>query len=392
MAFTFETSGNNTFLVYMVQENDVLDTMTLGMITNNRIPGLASVLYTQMNLDKYLKYNVTARVTVSQFFSGVVNRKRLLGVFSSITAALAVAEDYMIDLGCLLLDTNYIYADVSTCKAEVVCLPIFNADGNTDAGMFFKNIMFTTQFDQTENCDYVARIINYLNGASMFSVSEFKVLLDELQGNAGVQPAAYETQQPIRTNSVQPTPVQAVPVQQQQKPAQQVVSQNVAPQNMAPKPAVQQVVKPPVTAQSRPGTAPQQAVNPTKPQNTTSVGFAVPGQLEVSTGYVVPGQNKPVQTSQAKTASVPNAPRQEKGMSMFYLLQHYNKENVALYKAQKEAKKNAGKATPKAPTPASNAGFAVPGQQAVPRPQPQQVATPQPQQVVRPQPDRKSVV
>lgn len=81
MAFTFETSGNNTFLVYAIQEEDVLDTMTLGMITNNRIPGMASVLYTQMNQDCFLKYNVTAKVTVRQFFSGVVNKRRLLGSF-----------------------------------------------------------------------------------------------------------------------------------------------------------------------------------------------------------------------------------------------------------------------------------------------------------------------
>lgn len=140
MAFSFETSGNNTFLVYAIQEEDTLDTMTLGMITNNRIPGMASVLYTQMNRDCFLKYNVTARVTVKQFFSGVVNRRRLLGVFSSVAAALAAAEEYMIDCNTLLLDTEYMYADVSTCKAEVICLPVIRETEKTDSGMFLKTL------------------------------------------------------------------------------------------------------------------------------------------------------------------------------------------------------------------------------------------------------------
>ncbi len=138
MAFTFETSGNNTFLVYAVEQGDVLDTMTLGMITNNRIPGLIPVLYTQMNRDCFLKYNVTARVTVKQFFSGVVNRRRLLGVFSGVTAALAAAEEYMIDYHSLLLDVEHVYADVSSCRADVVCLPLVSEAGPADIGMFWR--------------------------------------------------------------------------------------------------------------------------------------------------------------------------------------------------------------------------------------------------------------
>ena len=59
MEFSFETNGSNTFLVYKIRPEDRLDTMTLGMITNNRILGLAPALYTQMNTERFLKYNVT---------------------------------------------------------------------------------------------------------------------------------------------------------------------------------------------------------------------------------------------------------------------------------------------------------------------------------------------
>ena len=59
-------------------------------------------------------------------------------------------------------------------------------------------------------------------------------------------------------------------------------------------------------------------------------------------------------------------------MSLFYLLQHYSKENAEIYKAQKESAKNAPEKTgapaktassqKKGKNQAQNQGFAIPGQ------------------------------
>lgn len=399
MAFTFETSGNNTFLVYAIQEEDVLDTMTLGMITNNRIPGMASVLYTQMNQDCFLKYNVTAKVTVRQFFSGVVNKRRLLGVFSGVAEALAAAEEYMIDNGSLLLDMDYIYADVRSCRAEVVCLPVVRETGAVDSGLFFKNIMFSTQFDQTENCDYVARIINYLNSTPVFAVEDFLRLLEELQGTGGTSSYGGQTPQP------DPAPQTGAQMQFKQSASKPQVNSKAQPQQPAPVSQVsadarsQQPAEAPragaavQSQQSAPvfpaknkaqSQAQSQQPAPTFGKQGSPVaaemGFAVPGQGGDG-GFAVPGQGsdgggadsqagagkkqKKAQQKAVPEQSDSQQPASEKGMSMFYLLQHYNKENAAAYKAQKEAKKKGGNAAPAANSvPAS--GFAVPGQQAQP--------------------------
>ena len=97
MRLTYENQGTNTFLVYPVKAEDQLDSMSLGMLANNRIPGLAQTLFTQMDTTKYIKYNVSSKVSASQLFSGSINQKRLLGVFSGIADAMLSAEEYMID-------------------------------------------------------------------------------------------------------------------------------------------------------------------------------------------------------------------------------------------------------------------------------------------------------
>ena len=64
MQLFFENQGNNTYLTYKLGAEDELDTMSLGMLTNNRIPGLAATLFTQIDTEKFVKYNVSAKVSV----------------------------------------------------------------------------------------------------------------------------------------------------------------------------------------------------------------------------------------------------------------------------------------------------------------------------------------
>ena len=144
MSFSLENQGSGTFLVYTLGSEEEIDSMGLGRLSNNKVPGLISLLYTQMDTTRYIKYNVSSKMSASQFFGGIVRKKQLLGIFGGIVRALTSAEEYIIRV-------------------------------------FLKNIMFSTQFDQSENCDYVAKIINYLNSSAPFSACGFKKLLDEIE-------------------------------------------------------------------------------------------------------------------------------------------------------------------------------------------------------------------
>ncbi len=178
---TFENQGNNTYLVYEIGKDDEIDNLSLGMINNNKIVGLAPVSFNQIDDKKFLKYNITAKVSASTFLAGTASRNRILGVFSGVAKALLSAEEYMLDANSILLDLDYIYVDVSTCEAELICLPVV-AEQTHDVISFFKNIVFSVTYDQTENCDYVAKIIGLLNNPSAFQLQTFQQTVDELNG------------------------------------------------------------------------------------------------------------------------------------------------------------------------------------------------------------------
>ena len=178
----YENQGHITYLTFEVEDSEALDTMSLGMITNNKIPGLAPCVFTQMDSTKYLKYNVSSKLSLQQFFSGAIKKSTLISVFEGIADAVIDAEDYMIDARSFVFDTNYVFIDVSSTDVVMVCLPLMSTV--TDESVihsFFKNIMFTTQFDQSENCGYVAKLINYLNSVQRFSIGDFKNFLQTIK-------------------------------------------------------------------------------------------------------------------------------------------------------------------------------------------------------------------
>lgn len=353
MEFTYENQGASTYLVYEIKPTDSVDTLSLGMLTNNNISGIARTLFTQIDESRFIKYNVSSKISMQQYFSGIVNRKRLLGVFGSIVEGLAAAEDYMLDLSSIILEPDYIFVDVSNCSALLICVPIGNVNNNkNDLCAFFKNVMVNTKFDQTENSDHVAKIFNYLNSCVELSLADFKQLIDELKNEQigisvqQITPSASAVQ-PLNQPPVQPPmsqmnnnrqATQYNPVMQQ-PPAQNIAASH--PNNYQPRPG--QI--------SRDNPKQNSPVSP-MPQNT------MPARPVTSVqGMAVPPQQMP-QMNQTPPANG------QKKMSMFDLLRHYSKENKEIYRQQKAAQKAqnlSAKQNISQPGAPAQAGFAVPG-------------------------------
>lgn len=188
MQFTFESQGSNTFLVYEMNGNEKLDSMTFGMVENNKLEGIIPFIYTQMDKQRLLKYNVSSRVSLDQYFNGIVNRKRLIGVMLSLASAVMNAQDYMLEADSFIWDKKYIFVDVSTARAELICLPVLKErPGTVELETIFKDMFFGVQFDQTENCDYIAKLLGFFNANAHFSLQEFVKLIRDLNDEENVK-------------------------------------------------------------------------------------------------------------------------------------------------------------------------------------------------------------
>lgn len=179
--FFCENQGTHTYLIYEAPLEANIDKLSLGMMTNNKIKGFLPFIYTQMDGKSQFKYEISAKVSLSQYVSSVLNRHKVLTIFRTITETILASEEYMIESASFVMDLEYMYVDVTTAEVELICLPLKDRTEN-NIGLFFKEMIYNTniRYDASENCDYVVKIINFLNGSPIFSLVDFRSLLDSL--------------------------------------------------------------------------------------------------------------------------------------------------------------------------------------------------------------------
>lgn len=164
---------------YLLKPNDRIDNLTLGMLVNNEIDGVISVLPLQVENDRFFRYDITNKVNLKKYLGEAVKKEHILKAFYGIAQAIKASTEYMINWTSFSLDKHEIYIDEATGKVSLICIPLLTVinDGNTCN--FFKNVLFSSQFDLDENGDYVGRLITFLNPKT-YTLDKFIYELEEL--------------------------------------------------------------------------------------------------------------------------------------------------------------------------------------------------------------------
>ena len=181
MELSIENVGRSTFLVYRMQEEEELDNIGLGMIENNNISGILPIALNHYDEERRLAFNITSQISLSRLLMGKVSRKKILNVFVTICDTLMEAEEYLLEDSFFLLDNDYIYTSPSNGKASMVYFPILREAEPLNLTSFFIKLIISIQSDQDENCDYVAKIISFLNSKEGFDLKKFRDLVYELR-------------------------------------------------------------------------------------------------------------------------------------------------------------------------------------------------------------------
>lgn len=308
--FSYENQGSNKFLVYHLEKKDKLDQMAMGMLSQNRIPNLLPVSYTQIDSERYLRYSGLSMSTLNNLFGGIVTRDRILTVLDSICDGILHSEEYLLEGNFFILDTKYMYVDSASGEINLVYLPILNYENNVDYTVFFKEIITNVISDPQEDGTYITKLLYYLNSTGNFSISEFSKIVKGLK-------VTYQKRDR--------------PVVRTEKPKEMKKTAVVTGKAENPKPQIKMQEKPAGDKRQAGDKKPEQpAVRKERP---VIVNISEKVERE---GYTFDIPNDHAGKKKTSEVKIEKNSATEDKMSMLYLLRNFSGENLEKYKQQKK--------------------------------------------------------
>lgn len=327
------TENSKVFLIHKINTEDSIDQMSVNMLKNNAIQHILPVSFTQIGEEQYIRYDITSKISLSQVINYPISKERFLAIFEGIFDGILNLDDYMVPNNTLLMDIDDIYFDEFNESSYLIAFPVnMPSSQNIDFAEFTRSLINRVQL-QTNDEFITGKVLNHLNQTQIFSIVEFKNFIKSINNENKAKQNPVTIKQPVQqqiTPKIKP-PVQTNLLSKQLNGVTNTPQQNSPDQ------------KSPLTQ--------QKSVNITGKQDAP---INIPGQNPANKAML----NK-------SNTHIPDITKEanEPKVSLFYLLQHYNAENAALYKKQKEAKKVKGK---KAKIQNAPQNISIPGKEQVP--------------------------
>lgn len=130
---TTEEDAYGSYRVFKLPDDCVLDSVALGMLTNNKIEGVASIIEYRDSL----KYKVTNKVSIIEYLRENNEKDKLIKIVSNILNTMLALDEYMLDADKLVLKPQEIYVDSRTLGCELIYYPLQSdkASGNAEQAL-----------------------------------------------------------------------------------------------------------------------------------------------------------------------------------------------------------------------------------------------------------------
>ncbi|MDE6434103.1 MAG: FHA domain-containing protein [Lachnospiraceae bacterium] len=174
------------FLTYNIDNEASLDEELLDFIEDDEPKGIVPVIFEEGDEFDTFSYNVTDKIHLSELSMQEVNAEIVLRVLRSLVLTLIDMAEYRIPLSYLVLHRDYIYVD-SDYRIEFICIPLEDMQEEVDVSSFLRGYLANIRYDLSENCEYVAKLLTYVNNTAMFNMRNLVTFVQELLDDMGIE-------------------------------------------------------------------------------------------------------------------------------------------------------------------------------------------------------------
>ncbi len=186
VSFRVRNFEKEQFLTYNIDNEADLDEDVLDYLEDEEPDGIVPIIFDDEN-DDYdtFSYDVTDKIHLLELSNQEINAEMVLMVMRGLVLSLSNMAEYRIPLSYLVLHKNYIYID-SDYKVEFICIPLEDMQEEVDVAGFLRGFLAGLRFDSSENGDYVAKLLTYINNSAIFSLHSLLTLVEELMDDYGI--------------------------------------------------------------------------------------------------------------------------------------------------------------------------------------------------------------
>lgn len=174
------------FLTYNIDNDADLDEDVLDFIEEEEPKGIVPIIFEEGEEYDTFSYNITDKIHLSDLSLQEINAEMALNIVHSLLLALIDMAEYRIPLSYLVLNRNYIYVDPDY-NIEFICIPLEDMQENMDINVFLRGFLANIRYDLSEDCQYVAKLLTYVNNSAMFNMRNMVTLIEELMDEMNVE-------------------------------------------------------------------------------------------------------------------------------------------------------------------------------------------------------------
>ncbi len=305
-----------TAMEYQIQPGEMMDGIVLKQCKEGAFDGVLPMGASYENGHNYMYAYTDQKATLAEKLSDAVTAKTILLVFEGIVSTLHELQKENVNLSYMVLDTKHIYIEEATQQVKLICMPGKSATmSEQEIPEFFRTILANAVYLNSENGDYVAKLLSALN--KDFELGSFlrtihgemmDLRIEKPEVVAPVEAVEPETVEPIVAEPIAPVEVEPIAAESVE-PVETVIpvevepiaAESVEPEAVAP---VEAVAVEPIAAEPVETVAPVE-VEPVAAESVEPEAVTPVEAVTITPEVVTPVEPEPVAPAAVVSGVIP---------------------------------------------------------------------------------------
>ena len=231
-----------TAMEYQIQPGEMMDGIVLKQCKEGAFDGVLPMGASYENGHNYMYAYTDQKATLAEKLSDAVTAKTILLAFEGIVSTLHELQKENVNLSYMVLDTKHIYIEEATQQVKLICMPGKSAMmSEQEIPEFFRTILANAVYLNSENGDYVAKLLSALN--KDFELGSFlRTIHGEMMDLRIEKPEVVAPVEAVEPEAVEPIVAEPIaPVE-----VEPIAAGSVEPEAVAPVEAVEPIPAEPV--------------------------------------------------------------------------------------------------------------------------------------------------